>query len=232
MLYRLLTKKGLAWMTFTPLMGMSEVVTAFLENEEKSLGSKHYVQAGWKDVPHLDEEARRKLAAGTPSYQVKARTAGEPSLGVGAIYPLAESEIVVADFPIPEGWPRVFGMDVGWNCTAIVWAALNPASGVIYLYSEHYQGQAEPEQHAQAIRARGGWINGVIDPACLGSSHRRAHPDGNLQEPGATSVSRCECRRGGNYRSVEPAAVGTSESDGELVALVAGVSQVPPRRQG
>ena len=48
--------------------------------------------------------------------------------------------------------------------------AREPASGVIFLYSEHYQGQGEPASHAQAIRGRGDWIPGVIDPACLGSS--------------------------------------------------------------
>lgn len=42
--------------------------------------------------------------------------------------------------------------------------------GVVYLYSEHYQGHGEPAAHAQAILARGRWIPGVIDPACLGSS--------------------------------------------------------------
>jgi hypothetical protein len=48
--------------------------------------------------------------------------------------------------------------------------ARDPGSGVIYLYSEHYQGQGEPASHAQAIRGRGDWIPGIIDPACLGSS--------------------------------------------------------------
>src|SRR6516162_8297821 len=43
--------------------------------------------------------------------------------------------------------------------------ARDPASGMVYLYSEHYQGQGEPSSHAQAIRARGDWILGVIDPA-------------------------------------------------------------------
>ena len=59
---------------------------------------------------------------------------------------------------------------MGWNRTAVVWGAQDPGSGVIYLYSEHYQGMGEPASHAQAIRARGAWIPGVIDPACLGSS--------------------------------------------------------------
>jgi phage terminase large subunit-like protein len=170
MLYRLLTTKGLIWTTFTPLLGLSEVVTAFLETENESRGSKHYIQAGWKDVPHLDEEDRRKLTANTPLYQVKARTEGEPTLGAGAVYPISESDIVVPVRAIPENWPRAYGMDVGWNRTAVVWGACDPGNGVIYLYSEHYQGQGEPDSHAQAIRARGVWIPGVIDPACLGSS--------------------------------------------------------------
>ena len=94
----------------------------------------------------------------------------EPTLGAGAVYPINESEIVAPDLAIPEYWPRAYGMDVGWNRTAVVWGGRDPASGVMYLYSEHYQGQGEPASHAQAIRARGVWILGVIDPACLGSS--------------------------------------------------------------
>jgi len=171
MLYRLLTTKGLAWTTFTPLQGRSEVVNSFLEPEtEAAPPSKYVVQAGWQDVPHLDEEEKRKLTANTPPYQIKARTEGEPALGAGAIYPIDESEITVPDRPIPDTWPRAFGMDVGWNRTAVVWGARDPGSGVIYLYSEHYQGQGEPASHAQAIRSRGEWIPGVIDPSCLGSS--------------------------------------------------------------
>jgi phage terminase large subunit-like protein len=171
MLYRLLTTKGILYTTFTPLLGMSEVVSGFLEpeNEESHL-SKYVVQAGWRDVPHLDEEEKRKLVANTPPYQIKARTDGEPTLGAGAIYPIAESEIMVPDRPIPDEWPRAFGMDVGWNRTAVIWGARDPGSGVVYLYSEHYQGQGEPASHAYAIRGRGSWIPGVIDPACLGSS--------------------------------------------------------------
>jgi phage terminase large subunit-like protein len=170
MLYRLLTTKGLVWTTFTPLQGMSEVVSSFLEAGEEQRHTKYVVQASWNDVPHLDAEERGKLLANTPLYQRQARTEGEPTLGAGAIYPIAESEIVVPDRAIPGYWLRAFGLDVGWNRTAAVWGAKDPASGVVYLYSEHYQGQGEPASHAQAIRGRGAWIPGVIDPACLGSS--------------------------------------------------------------
>jgi phage terminase large subunit-like protein len=170
-LYRLLTTKGQAWTTFTPLQGMSEVVMSFLEPEkDESRLSKYVVQAGWRDVPHLDEEEKRKLVANTPPYQIKARTEGEPALGIGAIYPIDEAEITVPDRPIPDSWPRAYGMDVGWNRTAAVWGARDPGTGTIYLYSEHYRAMGEPPTHAFAIRGRGTWMLGVIDPACLGSS--------------------------------------------------------------
>lgn len=136
--------------------------------------SRYLVQAGWGDVPHLDERTQRELLASTPPYLRDARSKGAPSLGAGAIYPVAESEITVPPFAIPRFWRRVYGLDVGWNRTAAVWGAIDPADGTAYLYAEHYRGQAEPVVHAEAIKARGAWIPGVIDPASRG----RAQTDG------------------------------------------------------
>ena len=73
-------------------------------------------------------------------------------------------------FAIPEDWARVFALDVGWNRTAVLWGARDPGNGRIILYDEHYQGQGEPASHALAIKARGEWIKGVIDPAARGRS--------------------------------------------------------------
>ena len=42
------------------------------------------------------------------------------ALGVGAIYPIDEPEIIVPDRAMPDSWPRAFGMDVGWNRTAVL----------------------------------------------------------------------------------------------------------------
>ena len=134
--------------------------------------SKFVVQATWDDVPHLTPAAKQELLAGIPPYQRDARTKGVPQLGFGAIYPLPESEILVDDFEIPPYYPRSYGLDVGWNRTAAVWGARSNDTGVIYLYSEYYRGQAEPVVHAEAIKSRGAWIPGVIDPASRGRSQR------------------------------------------------------------
>lgn len=132
--------------------------------------SRFIVMADWNSVPHLTEQAKADLLQSIPPFQRDARSKGIPMLGAGAIYPVAESEIVIPDFPIPEYWPRAFGMDVGWNRTAAVWGAQNPTAKVVYLYHEYYKGEAEPAIHAQGIKAPGAWIKGRIDPASRGRS--------------------------------------------------------------
>ena len=134
--------------------------------------SKYLVQATWDDVPHLDADAKRELLAAYPPYQRDARTRGVPQLGSGAIYQVSESDIVVPDFEIPAYYQKAYGLDVGWNRTACVWGARDPASNCIYLYSEHYRGQAEPIVHVLAIQSRGRWVPGVIDPAAAGRSQK------------------------------------------------------------
>lgn len=135
---------------------------------------KFLVQCSWDQVPHLDEATKREMLLEIDPYLRDARTKGLPSLGSGAIYPVPESEVVVQPFQVPMYFPRAYAMDVGWNCTAVVWGALDPSTDVVYLYTEHYRGRAEPSVHASAIRARGEWIPGVIDPNARG----RAQKDG------------------------------------------------------
>lgn len=137
--------------------------------------SRYVVMATWDDVPHLTKEMKDELWASIPPFERDARAKGKPQLGSGAIYPVAESEIECTPFRIPAHWPRVYGLDVGWNRTAAVWAAWNDEANVVYIYSEYYRAQAEPSIHADAIKTRGAWIPGVIDPAARG----RSQIDGN-----------------------------------------------------
>jgi hypothetical protein len=134
--------------------------------------TKTVITATWDDVPHLTEAQKRDQLASYPPYQRDARSKGIPQLGSGAIYPIPESEIVIDPFELPPYWPRAYGLDVGWNRTAAVWGALDRETDTLVLYAEHYRGQAEPAIHAEAIRARGAWIKGAIDPASRGRGQR------------------------------------------------------------
>jgi hypothetical protein len=130
--------------------------------------TKGVVMASWDDAAHLTSEQKEKMLASIPPFQRKARSQGIPQMGAGLIYPVDETDIIVDPFPIPDFWPRVYSMDVGWKRTAALWGAYDRESETWYLYSEHYRGEAEPSVHAAAIRSRGEWIKGIIDPAARG----------------------------------------------------------------
>lgn len=169
-LTRTMTTKGIVMTTFTPLKGMSETVQ-FLDQKAKD-GKISLITATWDDAPHLSEEDKVEMLNAMPPYMRDARSKGVPSLGSGAIYPIPESVFVVTPFNIPKHWKHVYGMDVGWNNTAAVFAAIDPTSDIAYIVSEYKRGQAEPTIHAAAIRdrAKGERKPGVIDPASKGRS--------------------------------------------------------------
>jgi hypothetical protein len=87
------------------------------------------------------------------------------------IYPVSEGQIVVPTFDLPRDWPRAFALDIRWESVAAVWGARDPQSDVLYLYSE-YLAEADPAIHAAAIRSRGDWIHGLLDPASNGRDRR------------------------------------------------------------
>lgn len=159
-----------------PLIAMNpdeeEMEQGYDENDANEAvghtGMKAVVQASWADAPWLDEASKARLLADTPMHLRKARSEGIPTITEGSVFPIPIEDVVCEPFTIPDNWPRMYGLDVGWNRTACLWATLDPNSNILYIYDEHYQGQLTPEHHAYAIRSRGDWIRGTIDPASRG----------------------------------------------------------------
>lgn len=136
--------------------------------------AKWVCNLSWEDAPHLTAQDKKDLLAAYSPHERDARSKGLPHLGSGMIYPVPESDFVIEPIKLPEHWPRVYGMDVGWKKTAALWAAYNPKEDTWYIYSELYLGYKEPSVVAESIKARGHWINGVIDP----NSDRRSEAGG------------------------------------------------------
>ncbi len=130
--------------------------------------SKTVITCTWDEVPHLTAQSKEDMLKSYPPHMRDARSKGLPMLGSGAIYPIPETEITVQDFAIPPHWRKCFGMDPGWNFTAAAWLAQDPDTLQIYLYSCIKQEKNIPAAHASAVKARGAWIPGVIDPAAAG----------------------------------------------------------------
>lgn len=194
-LIRTMTTNGIVYCTFTPLHGLTPLVVRFCrkadflagsyslkalmpdkeegeEDEERELPDtpKAVVTAGWDDAPWLSEDAKRRMLEDTSPHLRDARSKGIPAMGSGNVYPISLDELLVSPFEIPSNWRRMFALDVGWNRTACLWAAVDPNSDTVYIYDEHYMGEQPPAVHAEAIRSRGLWIPGVIDPASRGRS--------------------------------------------------------------
>lgn len=133
---------------------------------------KAYVTMNWTEAPHLSAEQIAETLASVPPWQRAMRSTGIPSFGAGAIYPIPADEISVTPFIIPTHWPKAYGFDVGWNVNAAVFCALDSAAGTAYIYDEIYLGKKEPSVVSSAIKARGAWLPGVIDPAAAGSGQK------------------------------------------------------------
>lgn len=147
---------GMALMTFTPLLGMSEVVRRFLL--EKS-PDRHVVGMAIEDALHYTPEERARIVASYPEHEREARAKGIPTMGSGRVFPVPEDRIKVEAFPIPASWPQLGGMDFGWDHPfAAVRMAWDRDNDVLYVTACHRVREQTPVLHAGALRAWGDWL--------------------------------------------------------------------------
>jgi phage terminase large subunit-like protein len=127
---RILTSGGILLVTFTPLLGVTELVQHFQEG-----GAGIYLKgASWDDAPHLNKEARDKLSASYRVHERSARTKGIPMMGEGAVFPVEDESISVQAFDVPKHWARIKGCDFGIDHPAAgVELAWNRDADIIYL---------------------------------------------------------------------------------------------------
>ncbi len=156
-----LGENALTMLNFTPLKGVSEIITNFVEGHDYVTGeitsSKHLTNLTWADAPHLTEQAKADMLKMYPVYMRNARTLGLPMMGVGAVYPIDEERVFIAPlgFSIPPNWKRFAALDFGFiDPTAIGWFAIDPDSGVVYQYHEHYLSGQNVGVHALIIKAQ------------------------------------------------------------------------------
>jgi phage terminase large subunit-like protein len=141
------------WMTFTPLLGMSEVVRRFLQehSEDRSITSMTI-----DDVSHYSEQEKKTIIASYPKHELEARTKGIPVLGSGRIFPVEEDKIAIDHRSFPPHWPRLGAMDFGWDhpfaAVELVW---DRDSDVVYVSRTHRLREATPVLHAATLRSWG-----------------------------------------------------------------------------
>lgn len=148
--------QGIVWLTFTPLLGMSEVVKRFLLDKQ---AGTHVTVMTIYDALHYTDAQRKAIIVSYPAHERDARALGIPTLGSGKVFPVAEDTIKETSVQLPSHWPRICGVDFGWDHpTAAVWIAWDRDTDTVHIYDCYRVKEATPAIHSLAIKAKGEWI--------------------------------------------------------------------------
>jgi phage terminase large subunit-like protein len=144
---------GPVWMTFTPLLGLSQTVGRFLLEPSPD---RHVTTMTIDDAEHYTEEERTRIAASYPPHEQEARLRGVPALGSGRIFPVTEDSIACDAIQIPRHWPVIGGLDFGWDHpTAAVQLAWDRDADRVYVTQTYRVREATPLIHAGALKPWG-----------------------------------------------------------------------------
>jgi hypothetical protein len=132
---------------------MSEVVRRFLLEPSPD---RSVTQMTIDDVTHYSAQERARIVASSPPHEREARLKGVPVLGSGRIFPVPEEEIACAEREFPQHWPRIGGMDFGYDhpfaAVELIWDRDTDTVTVVRTY-RHREGS--PVLHAAALRPWG-----------------------------------------------------------------------------
>lgn len=144
---------GMAMMTFTPLLGMSDVVRRFLLETSPDRST---VTMTIDDAEHYTDEERERIIASYPAHEREARAKGIPTLGSGRVFPVPDEDIAVEPFSIPAEWALIGGMDFGYDHPfGAVKLAWDRESDVLYVTATYRKREATPVIHAAAVKPWG-----------------------------------------------------------------------------
>jgi hypothetical protein len=111
------------------------------------------------DALHISTEDRARIIAGYSPHEREARVNGTPMLGSGRVFPVTEESIREEAFSLPKHWPRICGIDYGWDHPfAAAWIAWDRDTDVAHIYDVYRVREQTAIVHAASIKARGDWI--------------------------------------------------------------------------
>ena len=141
---------GYLFITFTPEEGITEVVHQFMTDLKPG---QALVTATWDDAPHMTPERREEFLAQIPKHQRDMRSRGIPVMGSGLVFPVKDDMVSVDPFELPAHWPKLIGMDFGWDHpTAAVWMAWDRDTDITYIYRTYRQSNVVIPVAASAIK--------------------------------------------------------------------------------
>ncbi len=105
---------------------------------------------------YLPPDFAARISKNKPKWWIARFLEGSFEHSSGMVYPEASSAIIddIPDFmSMAKGWERVVAADFGIrNPTAVLFGAIDPKEGVVYIYQMYYKPDALLPEHAKAIK--------------------------------------------------------------------------------
>jgi phage terminase large subunit-like protein len=150
---------GITFVTFTPLLGMSDTVLRFIGDGEAKSPGTHVTNMTIDDAEHYTPEQRAAIVASYPPHEREARAKGVPILGSGRVFPISEEAITMDPIRIPDEWAQIGGLDFGWDHpTAAVRLCWDRDADCVYVTHIHRLREATPVIHAATLKPWGDWL--------------------------------------------------------------------------
>lgn len=120
--------------------------------------TKHVTMMTIEDAEHYTPEKRAEIIAAYPEHEREARGRGIPILGSGRVFPISEDLIAEDAFSIPIYWPRIIGVDFGWDHPfAAADLAHDTETDTVHVVNCYRVKQATPAMHTIALKPWGTW---------------------------------------------------------------------------
>lgn len=145
---------AILFITFTPEEGLTEVVNQFMNDLREG---QALITATWDDAPHLGDKEKKQKWNALPPHERDMRSKGIPQFGAGLVFPFGD-ELEVDPFEIPKHWPRIIGIDFGWDHPfGAVMLAWDRDADVVYVVADYRESRATPAIHAASVKPWGKW---------------------------------------------------------------------------
>jgi phage terminase large subunit-like protein len=147
---------GMTFITFTPLLGITNVVRRFIVDKQPGT---QFTQMTIEDAAHYSAEQREAIIASYKPHERDARIKGIPQLGSGRVFPVNQDDITCKAFQIPEHWPQIGGIDFGWDHpSAAVRVAWDRDNDILYVTDNFRARENTPAMFAASVKRWGSWL--------------------------------------------------------------------------
>lgn len=154
MLARTIATKGMVFITFTPLKGMSNVVMKFVQEPTKL---RTLTTMTIDDALHISDQEKKDIIARFLPHERDARARGVPMMGSGRVFIESEANISEPALEhIPAHWRKLWGVDFGiGHPFAAVLGAWDMDNDVIHILHAIRIADKLPLEHASMMKPIG-----------------------------------------------------------------------------